>query len=109
MRCLIIGSSGCGKTTLTIDNFLLSPGWMDKKKGFPYIHSSLDLLKYIQLQNNYEAVQEILSERSLIRAFIHHMRKFCNRIHYYIYDALRLRLWSGKSCPVYRASLCLGT
>ncbi|KAJ8889678.1 hypothetical protein PR048_009179 [Dryococelus australis] len=29
IRCLIVGLSNCGKTTLMIDNFIYAPGWLD--------------------------------------------------------------------------------
>ena len=38
-RCIIVGTSGCGKTTLMIDNFLLSPGWLDLTDRYFYIYT----------------------------------------------------------------------
>ena len=39
IRCIIVGPSGCGKTTLMIDNFLLSPGWLDLQDRYVYIYT----------------------------------------------------------------------
>ena len=51
IRCLIVGPSGCGKTTLMIDNFILSPGWLDSENRYLYIYSkSLDQQEYVNLR-----------------------------------------------------------
>ena len=59
IRCLIVGPSGCGKTTLMVDNFILSPGWLDLEDRYLYVYSkSLDQHKYVKLRELLEHVGE---------------------------------------------------
>lgn len=59
IRCLIVGPSNCGKSTLMIDNFILSPGWLDWKGKHLYIFStSLNQPKYSQLQDYYNSIEK---------------------------------------------------
>ena len=57
IRCLIVGPSACGKTTLMVDNFLLAPNWLDWKNRHLYVFSkSLEQLKYQQLMKLYDGL-----------------------------------------------------
>ena len=67
IRCLIVGPSGCGKTTLMIDNFLLSPGWLDLQDRYIYIYTrSLNQPKYQTLKRLFDAVNEELGKEVAI-------------------------------------------
>ena len=64
IRCLIVGPSKCGKTTLMLDNILLAPGRLDKKNRHVYIYSkSLNQPEYIFLQNLYNKTENIINEK----------------------------------------------
>ena len=54
IRCLIVGPSKCGKTTLMFDNILLYPGRLDKKKT------------YVFLQNLYKETETMINEKMLL-------------------------------------------
>ena len=63
IRCIIVGQSACGKTTLMIDNFLLSPGWLDLRDRYIYIYTkSLNQPKYQTLKRLFDAVNEELGK-----------------------------------------------
>lgn len=53
IRCGIIGPSGCGKTSLLIDNYIMSPGWLNWEKiNHVYIYSkSFEQDKYKNFMN----------------------------------------------------------
>lgn len=53
MRALIVGSSGCGKTVLAVDNFILKDGWIDPNHYYIY-SKSLDQPKYVQLRKFFD-------------------------------------------------------
>jgi hypothetical protein len=63
IRYLIVGPSKCGKTTLMLDNILLSPGWLDKKNRHVYICSkSLNQPEYVFLQNVFKGIEEKIGQ-----------------------------------------------
>ena len=41
IKCIIVGQSGCGKTTIMTDNFLLLPGWLDLQDRYIYIYTKV--------------------------------------------------------------------
>lgn len=53
MRALIVGSSGCEKTVLVVDNFILKDGWIDPNHYYIY-SKSLDQPKYVQLRKFFD-------------------------------------------------------
>jgi predicted AAA+ superfamily ATPase len=64
IRSLIVGPSKCGKATLMLDNFLLSPGWLDKKNRHIYIYSkSLNQPEYVFLYNVFKKVEAKIKEK----------------------------------------------
>ena len=64
IRGLIIGKSGCGKTTLLI-NLLLRPGWLDYN-NIKFVGKSLFQPEYHILK---KAFEEKLSKEVIIRLF----------------------------------------
>ena len=64
IRCLIIGKSGCGKTTLLI-NLLLRPGWLDYNNIIIF-GKSLFQPEYHILN---KAFEEKLPKETIIRLF----------------------------------------
>jgi hypothetical protein len=63
IRCLRVGPSKCGKTTLMLDNILISPGWLDKKNRHVYIYSKgLNQPEYVFLQNLFNRIEEKIGQ-----------------------------------------------
>ena len=59
LRCLILGSSGCGKTTLIWN--LITKNWIPYKKLYIF-SKSIDQLVYTELKKMYESIEEDLNE-----------------------------------------------
>ena len=66
IRGLIVGKSGCGKTTLLL-NFLLRPGWLDYNNlNVVNVGNSLFQPEYKILKNSFE---EKLMKEAILRLF----------------------------------------
>jgi hypothetical protein len=59
IKCLIVGPSKWGKTTLILHNMLLSQGWLYKKNIHVYIYTkSLNQPECVFLQDLFKGIEE---------------------------------------------------